>query len=184
MYNYKQSIRFIHIKKNGGTSVYKFLKKHNIQVLYGDTTNLQTRYGQHNVSNDYINEKSWKFAVCRNPYYRTVSFFNWIKRGRNKLSTFEQFVIDKDNTGRAKGAWNNQTDYILDKNNYCLVNKIFRFENLSQELPNFFNIDDRFPHLTRSTFDDYDDYYTPELRELVYERLKADFEYFNYKSLL
>jgi len=110
-------IRFIHIKKNGGTSVYKFLAKNKIECLLGPDTNM-----------------------------------------------------------------NNQVDYILNAKGECLVDKIFKFENLENEIKEHFNIDAKFPHLTKSTYDNYEDYYTKDLKEVVYLRLKKDFEYFNYEE--
>lgn len=175
-------IRFIHIKKNGGTSVYKFLRKNSIEVMCGQGTNFGKVTNQHIPALHYIKEDSWKFCVCRNPYTRTVSFYNWILRMKKYNFTFEEFVKTGFNIGRAKGAWDLQTDYILDTNGNCIVDKIFRFENLENEIKNHFHIDSTFPHLTRSTFVNYNDYYTDELKELVYLRLRKDFEYFNYEK--
>jgi len=175
-------IRFIHIKKNGGTSVYKFLAKNKIECFVGPGTNMERVLNQHQPAIDYLGENSWKFCVCRNPYTRVISFYNWTKRMNKYQIDFEEFVRTGYNIGRAKGTWNNQVDYILNDRNECLVDKIFRFENLENEIKEHFNINADFPHLTKSTYDDYEDYYTDDLKEFVYLRLKKDFEYFNYEK--
>ena len=174
-------LRFIHIKKNGGTSVYKFLRKNGIECLVGPNTNMVRVVNQHVPAVRYKEEPSWKFCVCRNPYTRVISFYNWTKRLSNYQIEFDEFVKTGFNIGRAKGTWNCQVDYILDKET-CLVDKIFTFENLENELKDHFKIDAKFPHLTQSTFDDYNTYYTDELKEFVYTRLKKDFQYFNYEK--
>lgn len=175
-------IRFIHIKKNGGTSVYKFLRKRGIEVLCGQGTNMTKVYNQHRTAYHYKNEDTVKFCVCRNPYTRIISFYNWTKRMQQYKWTFEEFVKIGFNSGRAIGAWNLQLDYILDIDNNCLVDKILRFETLEEDVKNYFNIDGQFPHLTKSTYDSYENYYTEELKKLVYQRLKKDFKYFNYNK--
>lgn len=176
-------IRFIHIKKNGGTSVYKFLRKNKIECLVGPASNMKTVYNQHISAKVYKNEDTWKFCVCRNPYTRTVSFFNWIKKNpKYNFLTFENFVINKYDEGRALGAWGLQLEYILDDDKTCLVDKIFRFENLEQDIKNHFQLDTKFPHLTKSTFDKYENYYNDELRNIVFEHYREDFEYFNYQK--
>jgi hypothetical protein len=174
-------IRFIHIKKNGGTSVYKFLGKNSIKVMCGDTSNFEKVTNQHKSALHYLKEDSWKFCVCRNPYTRIVSFYNWIRRMKKYNFTFSEFVKTGFNDGRAKGAWNLQTEYILDGDGNCIVDKIFRFENLENEIKTHFNVTAKFPHLTKSTSDDYDSYYTDELKAIVQMRLKKDFEYFKYE---
>ena len=178
-----KSIRFIHIKKNGGTSVYKFLRKNKVGFLCGDNPDIDRISNQHLPAKKYTKEKSWKFCVARNPYSRVVSFYNWTLRLPNyKNIKFENFVKDKFEKGRAIGVWDLQLDYILDENGKCLVDKIFYFENLAKEIKDHFNIDAKFPFLNQSTEGDYRDFYNAELKEIVYDRLKEDFEYFGYEK--
>lgn len=176
-----KKIRFIHIKKNGGTSVYKFLRKNGVDFVCGDFNNTKRIINQHIPAKKYRNEVSWKFCVSRNPYSRVVSFYNWMLRLPNyRKIKFEDFVKNKFESGRASGVWNLQLDYILDENENCLVDKIFLFEDLSNEIKTHFGINAKFPLLNKSTDGDYRSYYTEELANLVYDRLKKDFEYFNY----
>ena len=176
-------IRFIHIKKNGGTSVYKFLRKNKVNFLCGDGNDINRIFNQHLPAKKYTKEDSWKFCVARNPYSRVVSFYNWTMRlPHYRHVKFENFVKDKFEKGRAKGVWDLQLDYILDENGKCLVDKIFYFENMAEEIKEHFSIDAKFPFLNQSTEGNYRDLYDDESKEIVYDRLRKDFEYFGYEK--
>lgn len=176
-------LRFIHIKKNGGTSVFKFLRKNNISCFVGNKVNTDKRIaGEHSIAKKYQYENTFKFCVVRNPYTRLVSFYNWIRRFPNYDFSFDKFIDTKFNNARAKGAWNLQCDYIYADDMYTknLIDKIFKFETMEQEIKQFFQIEDKFPHLNRCTFNDYDSYYTERTRKIVYEHFKKDFDLLGY----
>ena len=174
-------IRFIHIKKNGGTSVYKFLRKNGIDFRCGDSQDVFRLYNQHGTALKYSSEPSWKFCVIRNPYSRVVSFYTWCKRIKKfDYITFEDFVKKPFNRGRARGVWNLQKDYMVDLEGHILIDKVFRFESLSTDIPEHFNIQKKFPHLNKSTEIDFREFYNKELQEIVYHRLIKDFRYLNY----
>ena len=101
-----------------------------------------------------------------------------------KKITFETFVKECYNIGRANGAWLFQTEYMLDKLNNNLVDKVFKFETMDKDIPAYFNISAKFPHLNLSTPDDYRLYYNDELQEIVYNNLKNDFDYLEYNKCL
>lgn len=178
-------IRFIHIKKNGGTSVYKWLRKNGIDFVCGDSGDAFRIFNQHTPAKNYKNEPSWKFCVARNPYSRVVSFYNWYLRlPKNKDTTFEQFVNLEHSCGRAKGVWDLQKEYMIDNNGDNLIDKVFYFENLEKELKEYFEIDSKFPHLNKSTEGDYRNFYNDSVRDIVYNRLKDDFEFLGYRACL
>lgn len=180
--NENKLIRFIHIKKNGGTSVYKFLRKNGVNFRCGGG-DINRIANQHVPAKRYIDEDSWKFCVVRNPYSRVVSFYNWMLRLPNyKHIKFNDFVRNGFSIGRAKGVWNLQLEYILDENENNLIDKIFYFENMAKEIKEHFCIDAKFPFLNQSTEGDYRDFYNTELKEIVYDRLRKDFEYFGYEK--
>lgn len=179
-----RQLRFIHIKKNGGTSVYKFLRKAGLDFLIGGSDKFNV-VNQHSVANTYINEDSWKFCVVRNPYSRIVSFYNWTRQlPKYRNLQFDKFVKNEYNIGRARGVWGLQTAYMLDDHNNNLIDKVFNFESMSVDIPKYFNIQNKFPKLNVSTTDDYTSYYNTELQEIVYNRLKFDFEYLGYNECL
>lgn len=179
-----KKLRFIHIKKNGGTSVYKFLRKNDIKFLIGAGDEFDIK-NQHVYAINYANEDSWKFCVVRNPYSRLVSFYNWtIRLHKYKKISFDQYIKEQYNRGRFRGAWDLQLDYMLDKDGKNLIDKIFKFETMSKEIPNYFNITAKFPHLNSSHDSDYRNYYNDELQEIVYNKLKDDFDYLGYDKCL
>ena len=177
-----QPLRFIHIKKNGGTSTYKFLRKHNIDCLIGDKKIKDEGIsGEHSFARSYYNENSYKFCIVRNPFTRVVSFYNWIKRQSEYPKTFDEYVKSKYNRGRANGSWTLQIEYMYDKTlTTSLIDKVFYFENMEYEIKNFFNLPKRFPHLNKCTFESYNSYYTNETKQIVYEHFKKDFDLLGY----
>lgn len=178
-------IRFIHIKKNAGTSVYKWLRKNGIDFVCGGSNDSFRIFNQHVPAKNYRNEDSWKFCVVRNPYSRVVSFYNWYQRlPKHRNISFEEFVKLDHKTGRANDVWNLQKNYIVDDDGTDLIDKIFYFENIENEIKEHFEITDKFPYLNKSTIGNYRDYYNDTIRDTVYRRLKADFEYLGYRTCL
>jgi len=179
-------IRFIHIRKNGGTSTYKFLRNNGLDFACGNSTDIFNVYNQHIPAVRYSNEPSWKFCIIRNPYSRTVSFYNWTKRDKRRYGnlSFECFIKSENLAGRGQHLWELQTDYMLDLEDKNLIDKTFRFESLSTDVPEYFKIASKFPHLNRSTPDNYRKYYNDELQEIVYNKLRKDFEYLGYNKCL
>lgn len=175
------TVRFIHIKKNGGTSAFKFLRKNGVDILVGDSKD--RLMNQHSTVHYYLDEDSFKFSIVRNPYDRTVSFYNWIKRIPEYTYSFDTFVKKQISEGRAHGAWRTQASYITDPDtDKILVDKVFSFENMEKELKEHFNINTKFPHLNKGTEDDHASYYTQELKDIVYNQFKKDFILFGYKK--
>lgn len=153
--------------------------------MCGDSGDINRIYNQHTPASRYINENSWKFCVVRNPYSRVVSFFNWMQQlSKYRNISFDEFVKKSYNIGRASGVWNLQTEYMLDSNNNNLINKVFKFETMKNDISQYFEISAKFPHLNKSTSDDYRLYYTGELQEIVYNNLRQDFELLGYNKCL
>ena len=178
-------IRFIHIKKNGGTSVYKFLRKNNVDFVCGNGKDKFKIFNQHVPAFRYQNENSWKFCIVRNPYSRVVSFYNWCKRLHTYRDiSFNDFVEKQYNSGRANEAWDLQTDYMFDNQQQNIIDKVFKFETMSTDIPEYFKIQAKFPRLNVSTLDNYENYYNDKLQEIVYNKLKFDFEHLGYDKCL
>lgn len=171
--------------KNGGTSVYKFLRKNNIDFLLGYNADVFDIKGQHKPARDFLKEKSRMFCIVRNPYSRLVSFYNWMHRmPEYKDITFDFFVENKYKYKRAKSAWNLQKEMITDSSDKIIVHKIFYFENMEKELKDYFKINTKFPHLNKSTKIPYQNYYTEKTQNIVYEHFKEDFNLFGYEKCL
>lgn len=180
---------FIHIPKNAGTSIINQFFK------------LGNKIGTHYNINYYpINIRKKTFAICRNPYTRLVSCYNYFKMkksywhsndgstpyGLHELydycnkNTFDIFVKDLCIYNKFT---NNihilpQYKWIITPNNE-IISKIIKIENINEELSELFNEKIDLIKINKS-MSNCDNYYTLESKQLVYEYYKQDFEYFNY----
>jgi len=186
-------IRFIHIEKSGGSSVAKYLVDNNIDFLMGKNAK---KVKKHAHARYFENEDSIKFCVVRNPYTRLVSFYNYTAKGLFNC-TFEEFVktklfnFEKSQSPQVMKIykplsenWNAATMRELENNfdwNNCLVDKIFKLENID-ELKDFLKINAEFPKINSATSDDHMSYYTDELKEIVADHFRKDFEILGYKK--
>ncbi|MGB1249199.1 MAG: sulfotransferase family 2 domain-containing protein [Candidatus Promineifilaceae bacterium] len=153
-----------------------------------------------------VNANYFKFSFVRNPYSRLVScyenkFVEVREYGRDRFlyahppfemsvgDTFEQFIrrIAEIPDELADRHFKSQTAFLYWKG-LCLVDFIGRFETLTTDwsalakrtyLPQqLCNLPREFPR--RKMPANYQDYYTPELAALVFQRYRADFERFGY----
>jgi len=171
-------LRFIHIPKTGGTSIRKFLLDNNIQFYYGQEPK---QVGRHRYASVWKDEESYKFTVVRNPYARTVSYYNYTIN-KDWKPTFENFVKNKliNKSLKVPNVWIPQVSWLYE-NNTCLVDKIFKLEdNLEDNLNSFLNIKGNLPKENVSTYNSYESYYTQELKDLVANYYKDDFKKLGY----
>ena len=182
---------FVHIPKNAGTSIETFFKK--------DTYTFDERmFNRH----DTIKEIRWKlecndkfkkskeynkwkkFAIVRNPYDRMVSwyFFYNIKNLTRHADNTSFYSWVKNPT---KFNLFEETKYLL-KPQYTWIDDtvtILKYENLNEELNNFFNKEIELPIINKTNHKQYLEYYNQESLDVVYEKYKKDFKKFNYKKL-
>jgi len=171
-------LRFIHIPKTGGTSVRKYLLDNNIQFYSGQEPK---QIGRHRPASVWKDEESYKFAVVRDPYTRTVSYYNYYT-DKDWNPTFEDFVKNKmvNKSLKVPNVWIPQVSWLYE-NNICLVDKIFKLEdNLQDNLNIFLNIKGNLTKENISTHNSYDSYYTQELKDLIASYFKEDFEKLGY----
>ena len=60
---------------------------------------------------------------------------------------------------------------------------MLKYENLKEDLNNFFNKEIDLPIINKSKRKDYLSYYNKESLNIVYNKHKEDFKKFNYKKL-
>tara|TARA_Y100000992_G_C21268979_1_gene495567 strand:- start:1397 stop:1984 length:588 start_codon:yes stop_codon:yes gene_type:complete len=185
---------FIHIPKTSGNSLSLFLKdfidneiihrsnnmgeKQGIDIIcekikkdikHKDITYYKNTYGE--KINDYF-----KFTIVRNPYDRMLSYYFWSKGKNNQKFDRNEFInFIKSNTSF-------QHEYI--DNTFHIIH----FENIINELKNiecFKEIVDfnNYPTLNASSNSkrNYNEIYDKELKDLVFNKYKKDFELFGYK---
>ena len=189
---------FVQITKNASSAVHEALRNPSDQshdhALYIDILS----------NNDpELVESYYSFAICRNPYDRFVSAYEYLTNypeTRWSLS-FEETVDVFHRRGRffytsEDLVWWPQARFVAIKK-IILVDKIIRYEELAREWPKVVEeIMQRVPegfsrpkdyldqvnpdNVTGRNGRPWQDYYTPELKQKVYEMYRRDFELFNY----
>lgn len=136
------------------------------------------------------------FSVVRNPYDKLVSAFNKIKvqyAAKPELSSFENFVnsylVIKNNSPILDDIYNGhilpQSFFLLNElNELSDINAIYKYENIQECFSKIQELNPNVPILysNKGTDDqeNYDSYYTAELKDKVYAYYKQDFDLFGY----
>jgi hypothetical protein len=138
--SHKYKVIFIHIFKNAGTFITSFLINLDAQLDTRFIGHITSKKGkcllEPHIWNSYT-----KFCVIRNSYDFIVSLYTYTKTNpvhtdHNvvKNMSFKEFVCYNGH----KPSQLNQLNFILDDDNKLMVNNIIKFENLKDELINFF----------------------------------------------
>ena len=190
-----KKIIFIHIPKTAGTSIIKYCQNNfsiydgwDIKVKLLEKFNTDSSYiNTHDFTktNDIEKLSSYnKFTVVRNPYDRMVSWYFYITLfDKDKITkTFKEWIIDPlDNDFTPKEIdekdFNSQCSFVDDTTN------IIKYENLNEELSNFFGKKIILPIKNKTNHKHYLDYYDQETLDIVYKKYKKDFKKFNYKKI-
>lgn len=199
-YDYKSNFKlikkykyiFIHIPKTAGISISKTIYDDNV---IGHRS--LKKYKNINLKDYYI------FSFVRNPYDRIFSAYNFLKKGGindldrdfndkylNNLSNFEEFVLDFLNS---KSIYSYihfipQYEFLINSdNNFNNVDFIGKFENIEKDfyfIKNKLNINKKLKkeNIFNLKHLNYNDYYTIEMKEKIFNLYKKDFLYFNYEK--
>lgn len=183
--------RFIHIPKNAGTSFIDFLDTNQINYELGNKKN-NGRVGTHRYAKDFLKYKNDQFflAIKRNPYIRLISYFNYLhdrKFNPNNAVwnvSFKEFVENKliKPAANIPSPWLLQCEWLLNDNGEMLVDKIFSFENLGEEITEYFQIDSSLEKLNTSQPRNHETYYTKDIKKIVFEYFEKDFLLLGYKK--
>ena len=192
---HKPKVIFIHIPKNAGSSIERALFNTEGAVSH------MTALNRANEDIDLFN-KSFKFAIVRNPYDRFVSAYEYLKQGgRNNhdlewskqniqhFQSFNEFVLAlKDIEYRKKiTSWihfKEQAGFVCDEKNKVLVDYIGKYETLEKDFSHVckeIGVSASLTHENKTPKrSDYKQYYTDESKAIVLDIYRRDFEVFGY----
>ena len=170
---------FIHIPKSAGTSIIEYFGNQSFRIQpnkHADIYEIKRKF-----KNSYNNYR--KFAIIRNPYDKMVSWYFYLKRNLGKkynIIEFNDWIKDP------LKFWHINDPISFLKPQYDWIDEtveIIKFENLNEDLSNFFNEKIILPITNKSKHKYYLEYYNDESLNIIYNKYKKDFEKFNYKKL-
>lgn len=200
---------FIRCPRTGGTSINKALAQIGTpnfrridQVKYRFTQQGPVSFSHMDyrklvregfVSPEFDRE-AYKFTVVRNPYSRHVSLFAYYKKfgDLHKNTSFETFThLLADNAIDDIGLFNvngmsqsqPQTRWITDENGEIFLDYVGRFETIQQSFEIItakLGIQTQLPKINTTQHKPYQEYYTPETAEIVYNYYLQDFKTLDY----
>lgn len=193
MISHKLKFLFIHIPKTSGNSLSLFLKDYINNIVIQRKSNLGENQGisiicektgkdiKHENINYYeklygnLISEYFKFTIVRNPYDRILSFYFWNKGIKNQIFNRLEFIdFIKENNSYQHNYINNGFHIIYYEN---LINDLKNI-NIFKNIVNF----DHYPSLNVSINQklNYDEILDKDLKDLIYQKFKKDFELFNY----
>ena len=186
--SHKYQLIFIHIYKNAGTFVSQFLKALDPQAI--DTVGHENAKKTRELLGDKIWNSYTKICVSRNSWDWQMSLLFFMKG----LRTHHQHHIVKDLSVKQYLEWrktdlHQQIEFIVDDDGKNMMDTIFRFEYLEQDILLFFlekhnmNVMKYLPKNKinasyRNT--DYTQYYDEETKQMIHDMHKPDIDFFQF----
>lgn len=198
----KHKCLFVHIPKTGGVSVYR--------SLFSPTPDKVIKSIGHYSLKDYgvifgsdALEEYFKFAFVRNPWARTLSSYQFLKKGGfhnqdkawadaniDKFNSFDEFVIEWLTPGNISKALHfiPQHEFLTiargGENSMDFVGKLETIESDFQHIKNQLDIDCNLQHHNKSKSTKpkahYRNFYTQKSRDIVARVYQKDIDTFNY----
>ena len=179
---------FIHIPKNGGSSV-KADERTNKFVIFNTGVGWHSRWKD---TPKKISDAYKAFGIIRNPWSRTVSRYMFgvesIYRGDHSAipKNFDEFLetryLWKNEWADPIKSWNTQYDYVCDdEDNVCC--DILRLEHIDYDLPKYFNIDIKQGVVKENATEytqDYRNVYNDNTIQIVADWYQQDIDYWGF----
>jgi len=188
MISHKYKCIFIHIPKNGGTSIEKKLEL--FDKLQRDVQDHRPIRKMRGAIPEYIFQNYFKFTFVRNPWARVFSWYRNIMKDpihRKNLKipnycSFRQFV-----KYRLRNIWalRPQLYFITDKKGDVIVDFIGRFERLEEDFSKVCDIlsikDKTLPKLLFTPNCNYIPFYDEKTRKIVAKFYRHEIKRFGYQ---
>ena len=183
---------FIHIPKNGGSSVKKWFQDNQVDVV---------STGHARFSEVDYTTADWWFATCRNPYHRVISYYEFSKAKADRVLVKHPLAAQQLLHQSTQALYNTgfenwllhysklipqfsytQVSYIT--NALAKINYVLKLENVRREWLTLQIITGvRKPLETiNTTQKTLQQYYTKTSQEFVCELFREDFEFFKYSK--
>jgi hypothetical protein len=133
----------------------------------------------------------YKFAVVRNPYDRFVSYCAFMNKGnpdfeKNPQTYMYHALLNKKTHKHI--LFLPQSEFICDKNGTVMIDMVGKYEQLQtfadDVLDHFGFAKKELEVINTSKHKPYAEYYNDELKEMVYDYYKNDFNNFEYNRTL
>ena len=170
---------FIHIPKNAGSSIEEYFSNESFKIQpnkHADVHEIKRKF-----KNSYDNYR--KFTIIRNPYDKMVSWYFYLKKQlgeQHNVIEFNKWIKDPSKFWHA----NDPISYLKPQHEWVDDTVVLvEYENLKEELNQFFGEEIDLPITNKSNHSHYLNYYNKESLNVIYDRYREDFEKFNYKKL-
>ena len=180
-YDTTNKITYIHIPKNAGTSIIRWMEAH------GDVIKHKSEHYTAQTMELLYPESETTFTVVRNPWDRVVSMYHFVQAHLALLEerygiangniSFETYCIHGIHSD-ALAYWYRPTTHQVDWLNGN-IDHVFKYENLD-EVRTIYNSRVPLPRLNTTTHDDYRSYYTNSTRNIIGDLFEDDVKRFNY----
>ena len=168
---------FVHVPKTAGQSIFSTIKDPWNRVVHAkhDPFFVLQR-------NNQIDKSVFTFAVVRNPFRRSFSYFKHFCKHNNVSCNFKDFLTiikNGEHYPRTRMIIYTQSFFCLDIGGDISLSKIYKHENL-HEVERDLNIS--IPHLNKGHYneEEYFESYTEENKSFVRDFYSSDFYNFNY----
>jgi hypothetical protein len=167
---------FIHIPKNGGSSVTRWLREN----LYG-VKGTVTHGGMQHIEQEFSHAVDYpSFAIVRNPWDRIVSSYFFKKKKEQIDCSFEDWLYSYPDSSSNWFTFKTPQVEWLEKS----PTWILRFENLHtdfKQIQEYTNCSFPLEHKNATIHKDYKSYYTTKTKKYVEKLFEEDIYRFKYK---